>query len=536
MCSSEYAELRGISGMAVAKRCALLVSPAKQQLLWWIQAMSLSKHGLKRLVADLLSAFPERLGTFSMHKFGITAGKSYKPSEVSEIRCELEPPNVYQTLSRIDGAANEESFSARELQAQCRSMALGESDSGSNGSIGKLPLEEFLVELCIDPGIYIELNEPESAARGIDPAEAEIREMPTGRCEQADLVYFEDIIGALVEHKRRYEERVKAGFCLTAIGQQVWKQLDDALRTRTMIVIEGREGRGKTEAVRAWCNCHSGVARFASLDRTSSKTAQVRELAKALGIGHGNARRALEMQTSVKEVLQTSSLMMVIDEAHYLFNQGLWQSGPPDMLDWIDTALCNPPLPIALVTTPQFMDCMERAVSNVGWNYRQFKRRSKYVRLSENNTPHDVEEVARKLLPGADKATIKQIMGYEAMSKRDLSAVGDVVREAKLLADKDGASQVTFGHVKRAIYEVLIPSDLPWREMEQRLQQKQFGRKAPRQAPALEPEAGQEPAETLGRDITPRLSPGASRGSRLRFQEADPAQVSEPDEAILTPG
>ena len=38
----------------------------------------------------------------------------------------------------------------------------------------------------------------------------------------------------------------------------------------------------------------------------------------------------------------------------------------------------------------------------------------------------DVEAVARKLLPGADKATIKQIMAYEALSKRDLSAVGDI--------------------------------------------------------------------------------------------------------------
>ena len=89
-------------------------------------------------------------------------------------------------------------------------------------------------------------------------------------------------------------------------------------------------------------------------------------------------------------------------------------------------------------------------------------------------------------------------MAYEALSKRDLSAVGDVVREAKLLADEDGASQVTFEHVKRAIHEVLIVSDVPWAEMEKRLQQQKLGRKASRQAPALEPEA----------------SPGARRDSR----------------------
>jgi hypothetical protein len=180
---------------------------------------------------------------------------------------------------------------------------------------------------------------------------------------------------------------------------------------------------------------------------------------------------------------------------------------------------------------------MERAAGQVGWNYRQFRRRCKrYVRLAAKNTPEDVEAVARKLLPGADKATIKQIMAYEALSKRDLSAVGDVVREAKLLAEEDGASKVTFEHVNRAIHGVLLISDVPWAEMERRLQQKQAGRKAARDAFTVAPEAAPEPADTRGRDILPRLSPGAANGNRMRFREPVAAPVSEPDEAVLAPG
>src|ERR1035441_9861283 len=129
MCSSEFAELRGISGMAVAKRCALLVSPAKQQLLWWIQAMSLSRHGLKRLVADLLSAFPERLSTGSMRRFGVTAGKVYKPAEVRELVAELRRRSVFEM---IDGIVNKDSVPATQFQAECKSMALGVSDSGTD--------------------------------------------------------------------------------------------------------------------------------------------------------------------------------------------------------------------------------------------------------------------------------------------------------------------------------------------------------------------------------------------------------------------
>jgi hypothetical protein len=242
------------------------------------------------------------------------------------------------------------------------------------------------------------------------------------------------------------------------------------------------------------------------------------------------------MQAGVKDVLRASHLMPVIDEAHFFFNQGPRMYTRPEMLDWIDTALCNPPLPVALVTTPQFMKCLERAAGQVDWNYRQFKRRCKrYCRLPAKNTPEDVEAVARHLLPKADRATIKQILAYEALSKRDLSAVGDVVRESKLLAEQEGAAKVTFEHVKRAIHEVLLVSDLPWAEMEKRLQHQKLGRKAPRQALTAEPEGIQDPPETRGRDILPRLSPGAPSGNRMRFREPVVAPISEPDEAVLMP-
>jgi predicted ATPase with chaperone activity len=49
MSSLEFADLRAISGTAVARRCALLASPAKRHLLWFIQAMSLAEGGLKKL-------------------------------------------------------------------------------------------------------------------------------------------------------------------------------------------------------------------------------------------------------------------------------------------------------------------------------------------------------------------------------------------------------------------------------------------------------------------------------------------------------
>ncbi len=472
MSSPEFADLRVISGTAVAKRCALLLSHGKRELLWFIQGMSLADGGLRKFARELIKMFPDRL--------------------------------ILPSRRDVDWKSGE---SEKITRKECIQLALGRWQWPEHGKHPDLPsMEEFFVDLCINPKLRIRLKSGgiETSEMDVDLAKDEFPELDELDFHDANLDYFRDICGALVEYKRRYEERVRAEFCLTAIGRQIWKQLDDALKTRTMIVLDGLEGRGKTEAVRAWCNCHLGVARFISLDGTSTKTTQFREFARALGVGHGYTRKVSEMQAGVKDVLRASHLMPVIDEAHFFFNQGPRMYTRPEMLDWIDTALCNPPLPVALVTTPQFMECLYRAVDQVEWNYRQFKRRCKrYCRLPAKNTPEDVEAVARHLFPKADRATMKQILGYVAMSKRDLSALGDVVRESKLLAEQEGAAKVTFEHVKRAIYDVLLVSDLPWAEMEKRLRNQKPGRRALPEAPALAPEPPQERAETQERDIKP---------------------------------
>ncbi|MCX6921907.1 MAG: hypothetical protein NT154_01620 [Verrucomicrobia bacterium] len=427
---------------------------------------------------------------------------------------------------------------ADALRRECNEVALHRKkrDGWSHDPIS---IEEFLVDLCINPRLKIPLKgeEVESSEFDVDLAKDEFPELEGRDFRNAGLGYFKDVVAALVDYKRHYEDRVRSEFCHTAISREIWQQLDCALKANIMIVLDGLEGRGKTEAVRAWCNCHLGMARFMSLKGTSTKTAHFREFARALGVGHAEAHTTSQMQASVEKVLQLSHLMPVVDESHFAFSQGPRMRTRPEMLDWIDTALCNPPLPVALISTPQFLICMERAAGQVGWNYRQFRRRCKrYVRLAQKNTPEDIEAVARHLLPGADKATIKQIMGYEALSKRDLSAVGDVVREAKLLAEEDKASKVTFEHVKRAIYEVLIVSDVPWAEMEKRLQYQKQGRKAVRSVCAVEPEAAQDTAETRERDIQPRISAEAPSGNRMRLREPVAALADEPDETILTPG
>jgi hypothetical protein len=65
------------------------------------------------------------------------------------------------------------------------------------------------------------------------------------------------------------------------IGRKVWETLDFALKARLMVVIDGCEGRGKSEAVKAWCRIHRGDARFVDLAGVTSKTTVFRAIAKA---------------------------------------------------------------------------------------------------------------------------------------------------------------------------------------------------------------------------------------------------------------
>ena len=404
MSSPEYAELRGVSGTAVAPRAAIVDDPALRSLLWFLQAKSLEPGGLKQVAREILNQNRERV-------------KSTMPY------------------------SGEESFRDETLVV-------------------------FLTDLCVNPRWAISKSAEREKERSVYERRVE-SEFPRHSIEvkTADLYWFQDIVGALLEYQRCQAEAARAEFVLTDIGRKVWETLDFALKARRMVVIEGWEGRGKSEAVRAWCRMHRGEARYADLTGVTSKTTIFRAIAKALGIASSYSRTATEMQARIEEVLQRSRLVLVFDEAHFLFNQSSRIYTRPEIVDWIDTALCNHDVPVALVTTPQFINCVKRAESQVGWNWRQFRRRvRRWVQLAEWNKDADLEAAARKLMPGLSRAGVKLAVGYAKLSlngspSRDISGLGDVATEARLLAQEAGRDTIAFEDVERAINDYLVPSD-----------------------------------------------------------------------------
>ena len=508
MSSPEFAELHGINGVAVSARAAILNDPEMRRLLWWLQAKSLEPGGLKLIARDLLAQYPERLGTRTMHEQGIKPGKIFKGEALRKIHRELDRDGLWRLASIERGDPNPydektgERETAEELLKKCRCEA--------EANCGDCSLEKHICDLCINPRYTLSRNTEGDEdeiykLRLRDSFDGiEDHELRSGR-----VSYFADIVGALLDYQRRQTEAARKDFVLTAIGKTIWETLDYALASRGMVVLDGLEGRGKTEAIKAWCELHLGQARFVSLKGITSKTIAFREIAKALGIASSYTRSATEMQQRIEDVLKRSRIMLVIDEAHFLFNQSRRMYSRPELVDWIDTAICNQGVPVALVTTPQFIVCMTRAADQVEWNFRQFRRRVKrWVKLPATNSEDDIKAVARNVFKKADAKAISKIVGYALLSKRDLSAVGDVASEVRAMLGTDDLTKATVDHVHRAIYGFLLPSDKAFME-------------------------GMETARSTGRKSRRLAAPVLTEGAD---PDAEPGPVRDPDTPALTAG
>lgn len=505
MSSSEFAELRGVNGVSVSARAAILVGERKQNFIWWLQGLSLPENGgFKRVARELLEMFPERIGTRAMHEANIRPGKTC-PAELVE--------SVVKSFGFRHGWQSKKPSSngGTALIEYCREFALRQHEHNEASNYYPherlMPsIEEFLIDLCINPRIHFLAPDDKTDFSSIEALSAieEFPELSRAEFSQASVPYFRDIIGALFEYQARQEAQARAKFCCTEIGKKIWDTLDFALARRRMVVLDGLEGRGKTEAVKAWCAPHLGTARFVSLKGVTNKTTAFRDMAKALGIASSYTRTAPEMQARIEDVLKRSKLMLVLDEAHFIFNQSQRMYSRPELVDWIDTAICNQGVGIALVTTPQFIVCMTRAADQVEWNYRQFRRRvARWTTLPATNTEADIKAVARSVFKNADAQTVSKIAGYALLSKRDLSAVGDVADEVRAMLGTDDLSKATVHHVDRAIHEFLLPSDDTFLKgmAAVRNHGRKPGRKAAPKAPAeLEPENFQDeetqPAQT----------------------------------------
>lgn len=304
-------------------------------------------------------------------------------------------------------------------------------------------LARFLTEICINPKLVVEFS---SSA----------------------------VFDAIREFQDRYEANVKADFVFTTIGRQIFETLDHALAIGKMVVIEGESGTGKTTAAEAWCAAHQGQVRFVSLSGITHKSGFFQKISSAIGLA-SSQRTTTEMQIRVEEFFRRTRLMLVIDEAHYLYPQHQHRSSSPELVNWVNTALVNHQVPVALICTDQFAKLKERTEKRTGWTSEQLEHRVKrYKKLPSTPTKEDLEAVAAKLLPmrwSSDQEEwnvagpkpprdfVKMIVGYALTCKMRLPAVSNTIQEARYQARTAGRSHIVGADLRTALLDYQIPSD-----------------------------------------------------------------------------
>jgi hypothetical protein len=433
--SSEEFE-RGLLGNLVARRCSALDNPEDRQLVYFLQSRSHREGGIEKVAADMLAAFPEGIGTASMHRFGMKPGQVYSASQVKAVRREIEmdhDPELdwplrgdrdrFGVILDWDDVVVEdtapESYPAEEFTKACQKAA--------NGLAGHL--EEF----CLNPAVKVQAGWP---------------------------WYFPTLVEALREYQTAFAEKERSGTVVTEIGAQIYDTLDYALEAKCLVLIEGLARMGKTFAAKAWCSERPGQARYVQVPSTNDDVGFFRAIAKALGVSCGRSWKAVQLRQRIEDTLQTGDLILVMDEAHYLWPVSDCRHALPGRINWVMTALVNHGVSVACLTTPQFIATQKAVEKRTHWTSEQFIGRiGHYLPLPKSLGEEDLAKVAKTLLPAGDAKSIEILVRYAQSSAKYLAGIETAVRRARYLAKKENRERVERADIKRAIQQAVIPSD-----------------------------------------------------------------------------
>lgn len=515
-CSSAEFE-QGLLANLVARRGSKIENAADRELLFFLQYLSHQPGGLKKVASDILSMFPNQVGTVSMQKFGTKPGQPYSAAQVRQVRAEI-PRGEEEFLLRGEASLQEicEAAAARASQAEPWEQYLPENPySNAEREVQEREakrqsrpeshpaqvfldrcfeacqsLDEYLTRLCLDPEIDIAQGSP---------------------------WYFASLIQTLRDFQKARSQEIKSKFVMTAIGRKIFDCLDYSLNGGGFVLVEGLARIGKTLAAKAWCDLHPGQARYVQVPASNDDQSFFRKIAESLGVSCSLSMKALQMRERIEYVLQTSRLMLVLDESTYLWPQNNRREALPNRINWLMTALVNYGVPVTLIATPQFTKAQKTVERKTGWASEQFIGRIQhYEPLPESVDEQDLTAVARALLPEGDAKSIELLVCYAQSSQRYLAGIESAIKRARYLAQKDSRDRAAFRDIAQAIQSV-IPSDIALAEAlkDSRRSNGRLPKRTTLPAPAIQPRLNRAPV------TVPATSPSAGRRCGKPFRELE---------------
>lgn len=289
-------------------------------------------------------------------------------------------------------------------------------------------LPGFFARLCLDPALN--LND-----RGIFPR-------------------WPSIIADLRTYQVRFCAAVRTEIADTEVTQSIFELLDYARRQRGIVIAEGTYRIGKSFSAQAWCQMHLGEARYVQLSSATSDIGFFRDIARSVGVASSNQRKAFELRGRIEDALRGQHLLLVIDEADYLWPQAVRPHGSPERIAWLMTSAVNNGVPVALIASRNFSRMMRNVEKKCPiWGSEQFLGRIKLRKsLPDSLSKSDLRKVAELLLPNANRATLMLLVGHAMISNGHVADMESAASRAKFFADQ-ARRDVAFEDVERALAE-----------------------------------------------------------------------------------
>lgn len=267
------------------------------------------------------------------------------------------------------------------------------------------------------------------------------------------------LIHALTRYREKFESRVGRPVALTTITNTIWEAIDYALTCRGIALIEGAYRSGKSYSAQAWALRHLGQCRYVSLSSAPDDKAFYVSIAHSLGVATATSYKAMQIRERVVECLRQQQLLLILDEADYLWTQTDRPKSPPERINWLMTSVVNAGVPVVLLASANFSRAMKLAERCcTSWGSEQFHGRLRLRRqLPALLEEQDLLAMAQVLMPDATNAARLLAVGSALRSRGYLGALETVAARAGFFAAQE-TGRIELANVEAAIEEAFGPA------------------------------------------------------------------------------
>lgn len=359
---------------------------------------------------------PERYSSSPEYQVGLPAHEVARRCSLISSREDRELIWFLQAMSHTEGGLGKV---AAELM-EAGGKAVDEEYCFQNS------LERDLERICLDP-------ECEKLSKGIP--------------------FFADFKKHLRKYMAEYSESQMKGLVITDVGRCVVETLEYALQGKCLAIVDGLARMGKTFITKAWCAARPGKVRYVQVPPSNDDASFLRVISQSLGQSSRLTMKAWERSERVQDSIRFGDLMLVFDEAHYLWpNMARLRNTLPKRINWIMSNLVNNNVAVALITTPQFTANLKTVEKCTHWASEQFIGRiSHHELLPDTLSTKDLTSVAEYLLPEGDSKSIEGLVVYAQSSAKYLQAIEAAVKRARFLAQREGRSLLTTRDIREAV-------------------------------------------------------------------------------------